>query len=152
MEKQPAAATCHIWTRLSFLHPTSWGGLPWVCLLRAGNQGLLGVGGLSGWCLQGLVILRMMSWGCGLRTAGSHLPFFEKISGVGGVDHGDHRHKAESQVQSFHLCKTKPSSTNWEPENDQLRDYAHIISPSALAPRINLSLRVVSRPHNAIYK
>lgn len=43
-----------------------------------------GGGGLSAWNFHGLVILRMMSLGCGLRTAGSHLPSFEKISGVGG--------------------------------------------------------------------
>lgn len=51
---------------------------------------------------------------------------------------GDHRHKAESQVQSpFCVWKTQPSRTDLEPENDQLRDCAQIISPSASAPGIN---------------
>lgn len=56
----------------------------------------------------------------------------------GGVNLWDRRHKAESQVQSpFCVWKTQPSRTDSEPENDQLRDYAQIISPSASAPGIN---------------
>lgn len=50
----------------------------------------------------------------------------------------DHRHKAESQVPSpFCVWRTQPSRTDSEPENDQLRDCAQIISPSASAPGIN---------------
>lgn len=48
-----------------------------------------------------------------------------------------HKHKAESQVQSSGLWKTKHSRPNSEAENDQLRDYAQIISPSASASGIN---------------
>lgn len=54
------------------------GGLLWAYLPMAGEQACWDGGeeGLRGRDFLGLVILRRMSRGCGLRTAGSHLPSF----------------------------------------------------------------------------
>lgn len=87
--KWPQAATCNQLTDCASSaqqdRKPSSGSAPVGLSSQAGEQACwLGVGD-SGGDFRGLVILRMRSWGCVFRTAGSHLPSVQKISGITGT-------------------------------------------------------------------